>query len=237
MSSSEHGGTPPPGRIIMGMQSERLSDGCRVVVWTEEREAELMARVRAKAREQARQILSQAMEEAERVKGRIREEVHSECMAELRREIQQSQDALCERAGTLLTAISREQHKICMEHRKELVELLKIAVEKAVRNEVVENGERYLGALLEEGLELLDAHRELTVTVRPQDVPAVEDLLGRAKAKFPSLERWRVKSSASMESGGLILETGFGLVDNSTATRLESIRAIMDQLSLGEDRE
>jgi flagellar assembly protein FliH len=237
MSSSEHGGTPPPGRIIMGMQSQRLGDGCRVVVWTEEREAELMARVRAKAREQARQILSHAMEEAERIKGRIREEVYAECMARVRREIQQSHDALCERAGTLLTAISREQHKICGEHRMELVELLKVAVEKAMRREMAESGERYLGALLEEGLELLDAHRELTVTVRPQDVPVVEELLARAKVRFPSLERWRVKSSASLEDGGVILETGFGLVDNSTATRLESIRDIMEQLSFGEDKE
>ena len=232
MSSSD-----APGRIIMGLQSKRLGEECRIGVWTAETEAELLARVRAKAREQAKEILARAMEEAEQIKGRIREEAYAECLAQVRQEIKASQDELCSRAGAILTAISREQHKVWDVYRQELVELLKVAVEKIVRREMDENGERCLTALLEEGLELLDAHRELTVTVRSRDAGMIEELLGKAKTRFPSLERWRVKPSSSMKEGGVILETGFGLVDNSVSSRMESIRTILDQLSLGEDKE
>jgi flagellar assembly protein FliH len=231
MSSSD-----APGRIIMGLQSQRLGSGCRVGVWTAETEAELMNRVRIKAREQAKEILTQAMEEAELVKSRIREEAYAECLAQVRSEIQASHEELCTRVGKILTAISREQHKVCDDYRREIVELLKVSVEKAVRKEMDGDGERCLNVLLEEGLELLDAHRELTVTVRPKDVLMIEQLLEKAKARFPSLDRWRVKQGAAMKEGGVVLETGFGLVDNSVSSRLESIRTILDQLSFGEDK-
>jgi flagellar biosynthesis/type III secretory pathway protein FliH len=176
-----------------------------------------------------------AMEEVERVKSRIREDAYEECLAQVRQEIGASHDELCTRVGTFLSAISREQHSLCDSYRKELVELLKVSVGKAVRKELDKDGERCLNELLEEGLELLDAHRELTVTVRPKDAAMIEELLNTAKSKFPSLERWRVKPNDSMKEGGVILETGFGLVDNSITGRLESVRSILDQLSLGED--
>jgi flagellar assembly protein FliH len=237
MSSSEQSGPAPLGRIILSAQSQRLGSECRVTLWTEEAEAELMVRVRAKAREQAKEILAKAMEEVERLKSRIREDAYAECLAQVRLEIGASHEELCARVGGILTAISKEQHTLCDTYRKELVELLKVSVGKAVRKELEEDGERCLNELLEEGLELLDAHRELTVTVRPQDAGMIEELLNKAKAKFPSLERWRVKPSATLAEGGVILETGFGLVDNSISGRLESVRDILDQLSLGENGE
>jgi flagellar assembly protein FliH len=232
MSSSD-----APGRIILGVQEQRLGNESRAAVWTNEAEEELISRVRAKAREQAKEILARAMEEAELVKSRIREEVYAECLAQVRREIGASHEDLCTRVGEFLTALAREQHKICGDYREELVELLKISVEKGVRREMDADGEGYLSGLLEEGLELLDAHRELTVTVRSQDARMIGDLLEKAKARFPSLERWRIKQSSAMSEGGVVLETGFGLVDNSVASRLDSIRTILDQLSLGEEKE
>lgn len=239
MSSSDRGGkngSAPAGRIIMGLQSRSLSEG-NIAVWTEEAEAELLNRVRSKARLQAKEIISKAMAEAEQIKARIREEVYQECLEQVRGEVARSHAQLCETAHRMFSTLQDEQQNIFEQYRDELVELVRVCVEKGLRLELDHDRRSCLAALLEEGLELIDSHRELTLTVCPQDGEQLEELLKALKENFPSLEKWRIKTRPGLEPGGVILESSYGLVDNSVKGRLESVREVLEHLALGDEQE
>lgn len=233
MSLSEESELSTPGRVIMGLRSQSLSQdafgGGRIAVWTEEAEAELLDRVRVKAREEAKAILAKAMVEAEELRKAAREQGFAQGVETVREEF-------AGKISLVLAGIDKGKKVIWQEHRSDIAILLKLAVERVMGIELSERREESLGKLLDEALDLIDAHRDLTIKVNPADVKLLEELLDRAKSKFPALERWRVKPDAGLNPGGVILESHDGVVDNSLTSRMQSVGAVLDLLALSDER-
>jgi len=229
------------GRVIVGLgmrgpSEMTLAEAQGVVakarVFDEKTEAELLARVRERAREAAREILAQAMAEAAAAREQARREGYEEGRAKAGEEIAR---ALAEQAGKLaglLGGLQSAGQALWQEQKGDLVALVRLAVEKLLRIELDARREEVLGSLLEQALEAIDSSRGFTVRVAPGEEGLAQQVLEKAKEANPHLERWRIKADKALAAGGLLVESGEGMVDNSLAARMKAVEPILDRLGL-----
>lgn len=238
MSLSDAG--RPGGRVIMGLQSKGLDevssqarDAIRIT--TEENEEKFLARVREKARAKASEIISQAMAECREIKDKAGQEGYQEGMSRADQEIQTHKEQLGRDMGSALEALKKEKHKIWQSHRQDMTLILKASVEKILGVEINSQRTRVLESLLNQAMDQVEQKSVLTLTVCSQDEKLIRELLDKARESNPDIGTCKIKTSKKIKSGGLILENGTGVVDNTIDSRYAQIREIVDQISLEEE--
>ncbi len=202
----------------------------------EEVEATFWERVREKASLKAKDILAQAMVEAEEIKARAREEGYQEGMAQSAGDYEAHVAELTKAVSETLSSVQDERKTLWRGYREDFTRLLKLAVEKTIGAEVDARREEIVKGLLEESLDLIDTRTNLTIRVEPDAAALMDDLLRRAQESGVRLDRWRVKPDPSLASGGLILESADGMVDNSLSTRWAEVEDIFSRLAPGADQ-
>ena len=219
-----------PGRIIYGLHCRDHAGLNRPLAqtWNNETEERYMEQVRERAQQMARDILAQALTEAEQ----IRASAQAEGFAAGQRDAASIAEA--ERAkvrsflDTLHAALLKEKQRIYAEHKESLFTILRLAFEKTLGVMLDKDREQVLSALFEEAVAQLQAKTCITVHVCQADLELANGLAGQFKQKRLDLPEIRVCASPALEPGGVRIESGDGLVDNSIAARFEQVKEILD---------
>ncbi|MDO9633206.1 MAG: FliH/SctL family protein [Humidesulfovibrio sp.] len=242
------------GRVIMGCDTpgpdyltiQEMEGKRHRPMWDEATEVEYIERCRGKAQDMARTIITQALEKASREAEAIREEGRREveaAVAEARQKAETEAQARLDAEFTaqaqamssLMDAISGLGLEVWQSRRRDFAALAKSFTEKALRVEMDQRRAEILGSLMDEALSRLDAHREFTLKVAPQDYELAKALMEEIQASRPDYGQWRLLSDNSMTEGGVVLETSDLLPDNALHSRLALLQPYLDQLELPED--
>ena len=228
-------GKPLTGRVIIGLgaqgpgettvaEIERRRAGASAGPgWSPKTEEEYLRRVRERATVMAKDILEKALTEAEAAREQAVKEGFDQGMSQAQEQVQ---TMLTEQADTLAGMLGTLQNAgpaLWEKHRQDMVDVVRLAVEKVVRLEMGERRAQVMGGLLDQALEAIDNLRQLSVRVHPGDAEGMELLLEQAKARHPGLERWRVKADQNLAPGALVVESDQGMVDNSMEVRHKAI--------------
>jgi len=256
MNSSNPETCAPPrysGRVLMGCDSpgagfitiQEIEGKRHRPVWDEATEVEYIGRCKQKAQDMAREIISEAMAkaavEAQAIRDTARAEVDqavAEAKAEAEAEAQARLDAEVtahvEAMGLLLANIQTLGREVWDARRHDFAELAKRFTKKALGVEMETRRAEILERLMDEGCARLDAHREFTLKVAPQDLELAGTLMEQIQAARQDLGQWRISSDASLTLGGVMLETPEMLADNAIGNRLALLEPYLEQLSLPE---
>lgn len=200
--------------------------------WTPEDEEAYLARVREKAAAMAKDILAQAEREAETVREAARQEGYKSGVAQADAELEQLRSSIGDMVQVVLSGIEAQSAKIYTAAKADLVEVTKLAVEKITGLVLNQERETVLENLFDEAMRILESHKSLTVTVNPEDEPAVADVIAAAKEKHPDLTSWQVKASPALEPGSVQLESESSMADNSIGSRRAAVAQALDTLIL-----
>lgn len=225
---SDH--APVTGRLIHGLRHGDLSQLNRpaATTWNDETEARYMEQVRERAQQMAREILAQALAEAEQIRKTAREEGLAAGRDEVKKRAQAEAAKVSTFLGGLETALAAEKDRVYAEHKQALFRILSLAFEKTLGVVLEEEREKVLHALFEEAVAQLQTTTCITVHVCPADLDLARSLIDSTREARPDLPELRVCQCADLGSGGVRIESGDGLVDNSIASRFEQVRAILD---------
>lgn len=255
-SSSEPQAKLYTGRVIMGCDTpgpdyltiQEMEGKRHRPVWDEATEVEYIARCRDKAQAIARDIIAQAMDKASRDAEAIREEgrreveaavesARQEALEEAQTRLDAEFQAQAQAMSALIQAISGLGLEVWQARRRDFAALAKTFTEKALRVEMDTRRAAILESLMDEALSRLDAHREFTLKVAPQDYELAKALLEEIQAGRPDLGQWRLTTDPALAEGGVVLETSDMLADNALNSRLALLAPYLDQLALPEDME
>lgn len=219
-----------PARVIYGLHSR---DGAGLnrppsLIWNNETEDRYMEQVRQRAQQMAKEILAQALAEAEA----IRVGAHAEGFAAGRQEASSLVQAEKAKVGAFLdslqAALAAEKERVWAEHKQCLFQILRLAFEKTLGVMLDEQREQVLLTLFEEAVSQLQASTCITVHVCQADLDLATTLAAKTRHGRADLPEIRVRASDALAPGGVRVESGDGLVDNSIAARFEQVRAILD---------
>jgi len=176
----------------------------------------------------AKEILAQALAEAEL----IRANAHSEGFATGRNDAkslaQKENEKVCTFLDTLQSALVAEKERIYAQHKQSLFAILRLAFEKTLGVVLDEQREQVLNALFDEAVSQLQARTCITVHVCKADLELAKTLADQSRDKRSDLPELRICASLDLEPGGVRIESGDGLVDNSITARFEQVRSILD---------
>lgn len=224
------------GRVIIGLQSREMHEfeySREEPALDEASREEFIEKVREKARGAAREVIAQAMKEGREIKANAYQEGLAEGREKARAEKEEAAGELAERIHAAVEGIVSEREKICSGYRRDIVLLLKAAVEKVLGWQLEEEREKTLFRLFDEAVELLQNGEEITVRVRPEDKEILERGVAKLKENRPRMGgSVQVVPSDDLKQGGVVVENENGIVDNSIESRLEAVRRILDQISL-----
>lgn len=230
-------------RVIVGATGTSLDEttleslsGSSVRAWDPNMEAEYWRRVREKAQAMAQDVVTKARIEAEALRQQAVQEGYQEGVRLAEEKYETIIAEMSQAFAAALEHLDAHTDAVWRERRQDIVTLARLAVEKTLAVEMSERREEILGALLDECLERVEALRHLVIRVHPEDQELMEELLRRAKAIHPSLERWRLRSSPETARFSLIVETEQGVADGSVPARFQAVEAILAQLTLDEGR-
>ncbi|MBT8764284.1 hypothetical protein KFV02_10100 [Desulfohalobiaceae bacterium Ax17] len=230
---------PDSGKVIVGLQTRFLAElEARATdrsYLTPETEDKFWERVKARAQEKAREIIARAMQEAQGIREQAREEGLKQGQAQAAREIEKVKQKLTDDFARVISQIEQEKCNIWQRFRQDLVLLTRAAVEKVLGLELEKNKEKVLENLLDQALELIESKEELVIRVNPDDTELLQGIMDKLRAKHPQLSLWQVKPDPQITQGGLVLENGKGMVDNTIEGRYAAVKKILDELSLDED--
>ena len=221
---------PLTGRLIHGLRHGDFSHMNRpaATTWNDETEARYMEQVRERAQQMAREILAQALAEAEQ----IRQQARVEGMAAARDEISAMARAEAAKVSDFLAhlqvALDEEKKRVYAGHKEALFRILGLAFEKTLGVMLDEEREKVLHTLFDEAVAQLQATKCITVHVCAADLELAKSLAETTRQTRPDLPELRVCTCADLGLGGVRIESGDGLVDNSIASRFEQVRAILD---------
>lgn len=226
------------GRVILGIGSPgggettiQEIEGKKRPVWNDATSEEYLTRVRDRAQEAAREVIARAMAEAEVLRREAADKGLAEGEAKAKTRQAEVERTQSEQLAKVLSGLQNQAKAVWSAQKKDIVALVRLAVEKTLAIELSERRQEILANLLDESLELLEARRRLTVKVRPEDAGLVEKLLTAAKENHPELSGWRVKASPELAAGGLIVECDEGMVDNAVTSRFTEIEAVFAHLA------
>jgi len=244
------------GRVIMGCDTpgpdyltiQEMEGKRHRPMWDEATEVEYIERCREKAQDMARTIITQALEKASRDAEAIREQGRLEVEAAVAEARQQAEEeaqtrldaefaAQAQAMSSLVEAISGLGMEVWQSRRRDFAVLAKTFTEKALRVEMDTRRSAILESLMEEALSRLEAHREFTLKVAPQDYELAQALMEEIQAKRPDYGQWRLVTDPALTEGGVVLETSDMLADNALHSRLALLAPYLDQLELPEDME
>ena len=200
--------------------------------WDEATEAEYIGRVKDRAASMAVEIVTKARAEAEELKRQALEEGFAEGLRQAQEQLETARGEMAAALANSLAAVRQGQVGVWAEHRKGLVELVRLCMEKALGLEVDERRKEILAGFLDQAVDALDARTGLVLRVHPEDEPSLREILQSAEAAGTNIGPWRIQADPGMQPGGLVLESDQGMVDNSLESRRAVIHEILDQLSL-----
>jgi flagellar assembly protein FliH len=187
-----------------------------------------MEQVRERAQQMARDILAQALTEAEQIRRQAREEGLAEAREEIQARARAEAAKVSDFLGGMQTALDGEKGRVFTEHKKALFQVLRLAFEKTLGVMLAEERQKVLETLFEEAAAQLQTTSCITVHVCSDDLDLARQLVKSTRQSRPDLPELRVCPCAELELGGVRIESGDGLVDNSVASRFEQVRAILE---------
>ncbi|GAB1410723.1 hypothetical protein MASR1M90_18770 [Desulfovibrionales bacterium] len=216
------------GRIIYGLHHGDLNyfDRPETSLWNDETEARYMEQVRERAQHKAREILEQALAEAEQIRARALSEGFESGRLEAVGLAQQEADKVADFFQTLHQALEAEKQRIYTQHKQTLFTILQLAFEKTLGIMLDDQRQAVLSALFDEAVTQLQATSTITVHVCPEDMDMAKELTEQAKTNH-GLPDMILKSNPDLAPGGVRLESGDGMVDNSVTSRFEQVRSIL----------
>lgn len=242
------------GRVLLGCDtpgagfiSIQEAEGKRKPpAWDELTEAEYMERSRKKAEAMAKDILQKALAKAQAEAQAIREQARAEvdqavaeardqALAETQARLDveyQAQVAAMARTLAGLTDLGRDVWAV---RRRDFASLTKGFVKKALLVELSEQRKTVLERLMDEACQRLEAHRDFTLRVAPEDFEIARELMEGVRQSRPDLGAWKITQDDGLAMGGVILETSEMLADNSVGNRVALLDPYLEQLGLPED--
>jgi len=219
-----------PGRIIYGLHSR---DGAGLnrppsLTWNNETEDHYMEQVRQRAQQMAKEILAEALAEAEGIRAAARAEGYAAGQQEAAALGQQEKAKVGAFLDTIQSALVAEKERVYAEHKECLFQILRLAFEKTLGVMLDEQREQVLITLFEEAVSQLQARTCITVHVCQADLDLATTLVDQTRKERADLPELRIRASEGLEPGGVRVESGDGLVDNSVTARFEQVRSILD---------
>jgi len=238
--SRPHSATRGPltGKVIIGMNTPgpdemtiQELEGKRQLLWDESTNEEYLSKVRQRAQEKAKEIVMFAELEAEALRATARHEGYQEGLAQSQADVEQHTRAMSEEVEKLLTMLGAHGTEIFEARRRDVVALVRLAVEKTLRIEMSQNRRASLESLMREALERIESRRQLVIRCAQEDAADLDAFLKDIQARTPSLEQWTVKPDPALTDGGVVVEAAEAKVDNSVATRWKGVDALLDRLA------
>lgn len=221
--------SPAPGRVILGRHPGDFSHYGRPATpfWNEETEARYMDQVRERAQLMAKEILTEAMAEAEQIRQAARQEGLKDAQATIEERLAREKAKITDFLAALENALATEKQRLFDTHKETLFEILRLAFEKTLGVALEAQREQSLTTLLEDAIGHLHATTAITVHVSPQDAELATERIAALKASNPMLPKMSIKVSQDLALGGVRLECGDGMVENTIAARLEQVRGAL----------
>ena len=221
---------PTGGRLIYGLQPGDFGYLNRPAAptWNQETEARYMEQVRERAQQMAKDILAQALAEAEQIRSKARADGFADGLEEGKALARLEAENVAAFLGSLHDALASERERAFLAHKQTLFHILRLAFEKTLGVMLEAQNEKALQTLFEEAVAQLQTRTCITVHVRPEDQELARSLVDQTRQARPDLPELRVCPSTDLVQGGLRIESGDGLVDNSIAARFEQVKAILD---------
>jgi len=222
-------------KIVSGPSSEELEESVfsqadSTLRRDKETEQEFLQRVRERASDSAREIIEKAQAEAEEIKQKAYEEGLSAARKELEEQSAKLKQDFHTKFDSFLEKLQEEKEKLWDAHKTDMVQLIKLAVQKIVKKEIEESRGEILYELLDESLRLLDNRREITIYVNKEDLDLFQEALEQASKKFTHVGEWKIEESPNISPGGVLLENAESKVENSVAQRWEAVCEILDNI-------
>lgn len=221
---------PPLGRVIYGLQLGDFGYLNRPPTpnWNDETEARYMEQVRERAQQMAKEILAQALADAEQIRQRALSEGLEAGRGEARNQAKAETQKVAKFLDSLQTALVTEKERVYTEHKQCLFQILRLAFEKTLGVMLDTEREKVLQTLFEEALTQLQTRTCVTVHVSPADLELAKGLVDQTRERRSDLPELRICACADLGLGGVRIESGDGLVDNSITARFDQVRTILD---------
>lgn len=187
-----------------------------------------MDQVRERAQDKAREILAQALVEAEAIRAQARAEGYAAGEQDALEQVEKEKQKIMTFLDSLEQALVQEKEQIFFKHKNTLFQILRLAFEKSFGVMLEASRFQALSALFEESVAQIQAQSVLTLYVCPADTDNATQILAQARATQPDLPEIVLRTSADLAPGGVRLESGEGVIDNSIASRFEQVRNILD---------
>ncbi len=202
--------------------------------WDERDEQAYLARVKERATAVAASILEEARDEAAQVRKSAEEEGYEAGLKAAETELTEFRSSVADSIAGLLRTIEEQRESIFEAWREDIVEVVKLAVEKVICRELSLERAKLLENLLLSSVALLDDRRELLIRVHPSDEPLLADAIGLAKDKYNDINSWRIKIDSGISPGGMVIETTSSLAESRVEARQKAVLEILTALSLEE---
>jgi len=226
------------GKVVMGMGTPgpdemtiQEIEGKRQLLWDDATNDEYLERVKAKAKEKAKEIMMFAELEAEALRAAARHEGYEEGLAQAQADLEQHRQAMSGEVENLLAQLGSQGGYVFDQRRQDIVNLVRLAVEKTLNIEMVESRKQSLEALMVEAMDRIESRRELVIKCAPEDADGLEMILSNIQQRNPSLEYWSIKPDPAVQAGGVLVEAADGKVDNLVSSRWEGVEPIFEQLA------
>ena len=221
--------TSSSGRIILGLQGnydqwERPYDHN----WDEDTTAAYMDQVRERAQVMAKEILAQALAEAEQIRQAAEHEGLQNAQAVISTQLDQEKAKISAFLAALESSLKAEKEQVFATHKHVLFDILRLAFEKTLGIVLKTEQEQVLSNLLTEAIEQLHASSTITVYVASADAQLAQEQLAMLKTTLAQPPDLVVKIDPEQTLGGVRLECGDGVVDNTLSSRLEQVRQALD---------
>ncbi|MEW5761997.1 MAG: FliH/SctL family protein [Bacillota bacterium] len=180
-------------------------------------------------REAAEKLLATARAEAGRLRQEAYEEGLARGLAEAAGRVEAELARARERAAGLIRQAEAERRATLDALEGEIIDLVRAVAEKVVLQELSVNPELVVGAA-REALALLRDRQAVILFCHPEDAPLLRERQEELAALLPAGAVLRVIEDPDIGRGGVLADSGEGLVDARLDTRW---RAVLDAL-LGE---
>ncbi|MEG2172411.1 MAG: FliH/SctL family protein, partial [Desulfovibrionaceae bacterium] len=184
--------------------------------------------------EEARTQAEALKAEAEAIRAAAQQQGFDTGLANARDELDAFRSAMGSSIAVVLQAIERQNGALFTAWREDVVDLVKICVEKGTNWVLDTHYAEVLRALVFESVRQLDARRTVTLRVHPDDEAAVTDMFAAAREAMPDVEHWIVNGDPEVQLGGLIAESPSSTVDNRVELRRTLVNNVLQHLTLPE---
>lgn len=200
----------------------------------EEKDLEISQDIIFKAKEEAAIIRREAELEAERLLDEAKAEikrVSEETYQKAKEEGYQEGEALAQEHYKGIIDEANEYREKCkkvyedtlaaLEH--DMIELVLDIASRVVGDEIRKNKEAIVG-VIKDTINSCYNHEKVVLRVSCEDYEFVDQNRDRILSEIPDIEMLEIKKDSTLKKGSCIVDTGFGLVDGSVDTRMESIK-------------